>query len=467
MSDQVTIIGAGLAGCEAAHQLSKRGISVRLYEMRPQVETDVHSGPGLGELVCSNSLRSDDPYHPVGLIKREMAAWDSLIIRAARKAALPAGSALAVDRQAFSDYITKAMEENPKIELIRDEVKTIPDGPTILAAGPLCSDALSQSLYDFLGDDALYFYDAIAPVVEYDSLDLEVIFAQSRYNKGGDDYLNIPLTKEDYLAFHDAVVHAERVPQKKHEKLIYFEGCLPIEVMAERGVDTLRFGPMKPVGLVDPRTGKEAHAVIQLRQDNFARSHWNMVGFQTQMKWGEQKRILSALPGMNKARFVRYGMIHRNTFVNSPRHLLPTLQFEKRPDLFLAGQISGVEGYVESAASGLMAGIHMSRFIQQRNLVAFPDTTAMGALSHYVSHRGHTSFQPTNVNFGIIAEYPRKRRMKKSEKRRLMVERAHEDMVEFSKGLAESLLPIPDPAQEKEAMQPPESKPEQPSADAS
>lgn len=460
MSDQVTIIGAGLAGCEAAHQLARRGIAVRLFEMRPKVDTEVHSGSGLGELVCSNSLRSDDPYHPVGLIKREMSAWDSLIIAAARKASLPAGSALAVDRDAFSGHITEAMESNPLIELIREEIQDIPEGPTILAAGPLCSQGLSKSLYEFLGDDALYFYDAIAPVVEYDSIDHNVVFAQSRYNKGGDDYLNIPLSEEDYLAFHEAVVNAERVPQKKHEKLIYFEGCLPIEVMAERGVDTLRFGPMKPVGLTDPRTGKEAHAIIQLRQDNFARSHWNLVGFQTQMKWGEQKRILSALPGMSKAKFVRYGMIHRNTFVNSPRHLLPTLQFEKRPDLFLAGQISGVEGYVESAASGLMAGVHMARMLQNRNLVAFPGTTAMGALSHYVSHRGHTSFQPTNVNFGIVAEYPRRRRMKKREKRRLMVERAHEDMVAFAKSIAEDLLPMPDPAVEKEAMSPPEEKTE-------
>ena len=324
-------------------------------------------------------MRSDDPFHPVGLIKREMAAWDSLIIRAAREAALPAGSALAVDREAFSGYITDYVSANERICLHREEICEIPDGPVILAAGPLCSDSLSESLYQMLGDRALYFYDAIAPVVEYDSLDLDVIFAASRYGRGdGDDYLNIPLSEEEYRRFHQELVAAERVGARPHEKIIYFEGCLPIEVMAERGVDTMRFGPMKPVGLVDPRTNEQPYAVIQLRQDNFARSLWNLVGFQTQIKWGDQKRILRTLPGMEKANFIRYGMIHRNTFVNSPKHLLPTLQFRKRHDLFLAGQISGVEGYVESAAAGLMAGVHMARLLAGQEMTPFPATTAMG-----------------------------------------------------------------------------------------
>ncbi|CAM2068008.1 methylenetetrahydrofolate--tRNA-(uracil(54)-C(5))-methyltransferase (FADH(2)-oxidizing) TrmFO [Sulfidibacter corallicola] len=445
MSQPVTIIGAGLAGTEAAHQLARRGIAVRLFEMRPNVDTDVHKTSDFAELVCSNSLRSDDPFHPVGLIKREMAGWDSLVIRAARASSVPAGSALAVDRERFSQVITEAMNENPLIEIVREEVAAIPDGPTILAAGPLCSDALSKDLYRFVGDDALYFYDAIAPVVEYDSLNLDVVFFQSRYNKGGGaDYLNIPLDEEAYLEFHRSVVTGERVVPKKHEKMIFFEGCLPIEVMADRGVDTLRFGPMKPVGLVDPRTGRQPYAVIQLRQDNFARSHWNLVGFQTQLKWGEQKRILSALPGMEKARFVRYGMIHRNTYVDSSKHLKPTLQFRKRHDLFLAGQISGVEGYVESAASGLMAAIQMSRFLARKPMVPFPATTAMGALAHYVSFEGHDKLNPVNINFGIMAPLVHNRRMKKKERRLEYVRRAVRDMNTFAAEMEQQPFEMPD-----------------------
>jgi len=413
MPQSVTIVGAGLAGTEAAYQLAKRGVPVVLHEMRPVVPTDVHKTDGLAELVCSNSLRSDEPHHPVGLLKREMEAWDSLVIRAARAAALPAGSALAVDREAFSARITREISEHPLIRLERGEVTSLPQGPAIIATGPLCSDRLTQALYAFLGDTALYFYDAIAPVVEYDSLDHRILFAQSRYDKGGDDYLNIPLDRETYLAFQREFAAAERVPQGRHEKLIYFEGCLPAEVMAERGEDTLRFGPMKPVGLIDPRTGQQPYAVIQLRQDNFARSLWNMVGFQTQLKWGEQQRIFRALPGMANARFVRFGMIHRNTFVNSPQHLTATLQFRNRADLFLAGQISGVEGYVESAACGLAAGLHMARFVSGLEPLALPPTTAMGSLCHYVSFSGHHHFQPTNINFGIMPPLPGRRRMKR------------------------------------------------------
>ena len=454
MSRNVSVIGAGLAGTEAAWQLANRGFAVTLYEMRPKVRTDVHKTEGLAELVCSNSLRSDDPNHPVGLIKREMAAWNSLVVQAARVAALPAGSALAVDRDSFSNHITQAISSHPLIHLVRDEVTDLPEGPTILAAGPLCSDALSQSLYRFLGDQALYFYDAIAPVVEYDSLDLSVIFAQSRYDKGGgDDYLNIPLTEAEYRDFHQAMVSAERVTPKDHEKMIYFEACLPVEVMADRGFETLRFGPMKPVGLTDPRTGQSPYAVIQLRQDNFARSHWNLVGFQTQLKWGDQKRILSTLPGMTHARFVRYGMIHRNTYIDSPRHLLPTLQFRKRPDLFVGGQISGVEGYVESAASGLMAGVNMARYLSGQELKPFPDTTAMGSLAHYISFTGHGKLAPTNVNFGIIAPLPPQRRMRKSDKRLVLVKRAHADMAKYAQELGETLCPVvaPTPEQEDDA----------------
>ena len=440
MSRHVTIIGGGLAGCEAAHQLARRGFSSTLYEMRPNLETSVHKTDGLAELVCSNSLRSDDYFHPVGLLKREMSAWDSLVIRAARESALPAGSALAVDREAFSSYITSAIDEHTNIELVREECPKIPeDGPVIIASGPLTSQALSEDLYTFLGDQALYFYDAIAPVVEYDSLNMDVIFAQSRYDKGGGaDYLNIPLTRDEYENFHREFVNAERVGARPHEKMIYFEGCLPAEVMAERGVDTLRFGPMKPVGLMDPRTGQQPYAVIQLRQDNYARSLWNLVGFQTQLKWGDQKRIFRMLPGMENARFVRFGMIHRNTFVNSPRHLDATFSFTNNPRVFLAGQVTGVEGYVESAASGLMAAVHMARYLDGAKPTPFPAETAMGALAHYVSFSGHASFQPTNINFGIMPQM-KVRRMKRREKRKQYVRRAWVEMASYAQLMGESI----------------------------
>lgn len=442
MFKRVTIIGAGLAGTEAASQLSRRGIKVRLYEMRPTIATPVHKSDGLAELVCSNSFRSDDPFHPVGLLKREMAAWHSLVIREARRNAVPAGSALAVDRESFSRAITAFIENDPNIELVREEVGEIPAGPVIVATGPLCSQRLSESLYRFLGDEALYFYDAIAPVVEYDSLDHDLLFLQSRYGKGGgEDYLNIPLDEAAYLRFHREILAAERTIAKPHEKMIYFEACLPIEVMAERGLDTPRFGPMKPVGLVDPRDGKQPHAVVQLRQDNFAKSLWNLVGFQTQLKWGEQQRIFGALPGMSRARFVRYGMIHRNTYVNSSKHLLPTFQTRGRKDLLLAGQISGVEGYVESAASGLMAAIQMFRMISGTEPRPFPPTTAMGALAHYVSFPGHKNFQPTNINFGILAPLVTRRRMRRREKREAYALRAVGDMKSFARQMGESLLP--------------------------
>ena len=419
--------------------MARRGFRVTIYEMRPEVDTTVHKTGNLAELVCSNSLRSDDPYHPVGLIKREMAGWHSLIIEAARASSLPAGSALAVDREGFGKYITNAIEDNPNITLVRGEMEALPqDGPVIIAAGPLCSPKLSESLYGFLGDQALYFYDAIAPVIEYDSLDLDVIFAQSRYGKGdGDDYLNIPLGEEDYKRFYNDLVNAERVAAKDHEKLIFFEGCLPIEVMADRGEDTLRFGPMKPVGITNPNTGEQPYAVIQLRQDNYAKSHWNLVGFQTQLKWGEQKRILRQLPGMDKAEIVRYGMIHRNTYVRSPDHLEPTFRLRKRPEVFLAGQITGVEGYVESAASGLMAGVNMARYLAGKEVVPFPASTAMGALAHYVSFSGHGNFQPTNVNFGIMSDLNLKKRMRRREKRRMYITRAVADMQQFAAQIEE------------------------------
>jgi len=446
MSAFVTIVGGGLAGVEAAYQLGRRGVPTRLYEMRPKVSTAVHKTSNLAELVCSNSLRSDALANPVGLLKREMAMLDSLVIRAARSARVPAGSALAVDREAFSAAVTQAIQALPSVALIREEITELPDGPSIIAAGPLCSDRFSQSLYSFLGDESLYFYDAIAPVVAHDSLDLDVIFAQSRYDKGdGQDYLNIPLDRESYLAFHDALVHGQRVAHKPHDDLKFFEGCLPIEVMAERGIDTLRFGPLKPVGLVDPRSGDRPYAVIQLRQDNYARSHWNMVGFQTQLTWGEHKRIFSRLPGMQRARFVRLGMIHRNTFVNSPRHLNPTLQFKRRHDLLLAGQISGVEGYVESAAMGLIAGIQMARLLTGRDPLIFPATTAIGSLTHYITFEKHREFSPTNINFGIMQSPGPLPRMPRRERRRRKALQALSDLRTFAQGHA---IPLQETAHE-------------------
>ena len=431
MTQQITIVGGGLAGAEAAYYLANKGWKVQLFEMRPSVSNQVHQGGDLAELVCSNSFRSDDPNHPVGLLKREMETLGSLIMAAARSTAVPAGGALAVDRVMFSRFVTGKVTENQNIDLIREEVTTLPQGPAIIAAGPLCSEALAKPLFNQLGDSSLYFYDAIAPVVEMDSIDLSIIFSQSRYDKGeGQDYLNIPLDKEEYLAFHDAIVRAEKISPGVHEKMKYFEGCLPIEVMAARGVDTLRYGPMKPVGLKDPRTGNSPYAVVQLRQDDFARSLWNMVGFQTQMKWGEQKRIFRTLPGMKKAKFTRFGMIHRNTYLNSPCYLDSTFRVRKSERLYIAGQISGVEGYLESAASGFMAAFHLDRELRGEEPETFPRETALGSLAHYISFQGHKSFQPTNVNFGLFPE-PEKR-IPKSQKRTYFVERSWREFNAFA-----------------------------------
>jgi len=445
MAGFVTVIGGGLAGCEAAYQLAKRGNHVRLFEMRPVKSTAVHKTGNLAELVCSNSLRSDDPFHPVGLLKREMESWDSLIIKAARANALPAGGALAVDRDGFSSFIKENLDQLNTVEVIHEEITCLPEGPAILAAGPLCSEALSDSLYKFLGSKALYFYDAIAPVVEYESINLDIAFPQSRYGKGdGEDYLNIPLDEQTYRRFVSDVLEADRVVDKAQEKMIYFEGCLPIEVMASRGEDTLRFGPMKPVGLTDPRTGKQPYAVIQLRQDNFAKSLWNLVGFQTQMKWPDQKRILRSLPGLESVKIVRHGMIHRNTYVNSPKYLDAMFRCKGRESLFLAGQISGVEGYVESAASGLMAGVHMARLLKSLPVNPFPPETAMGSLAHYVSFPGHQKFQPTNVNFGIIASKQVRKKSRKSDRRKAQVLEAISSMQVFAERLGEELCPVLD-----------------------
>ncbi len=359
---RVTIVGGGLAGCEAAWQLARRGVPVLLHEMRPVRPTPVHQTGDFAELVCSNSLRGNALDQAAGLLKEEMRRLGSLVVSVADAVKVPAGSALAVDRGLFARRMTEAIEALPEVEVVRGEVQRIPDDPiTIVATGPLTADALASEIAAFVGRSHLHFYDAVSPVVEADSIDFDKAFRASRYGKGGDDYLNCPMSEEEYRAFHAALTSAECASVKDFEKEFFFEGCLPIEVIASRGPETLRFGPMKPVGLDDPRTGRRPFAVVQLRQDNLAASHWSIVGFQTQLKWGEQKRILQMIPGLERAEFVRYGMIHRNTYVNAPLTLEPTFETRQKPGLFFAGQMSGVEGYVESAASGLIAGLGAAR----------------------------------------------------------------------------------------------------------
>lgn len=431
---QVTVVGGGLAGVEAAHALLQAGFCVTLYEQRPEVMTQVHRGGGLAELVCSNSLRSDDPFHAAGLLKREMSALNSLVIRAARATAVPAGGALAVDREAFSAQIFHTLSQFPHFQLIRAQVQEIPPEPAILAPGPLCGDGLFSQLQMRLGEEHCYFYDAIAPVVERDSLDENVLFFQSRYDKGdGADYLNVPLEAEDYDRLVTHLQRAERVPLQEGDQALFFEGCLPIEVMADRGKDTLRFGPLKPVGLTNPKTGKTPFAVIQLRQDDFSKTLWNLVGFQTRMKWGEQKRVFRQLPGFEKARFARYGMIHRNRYIFSPKHLDAHFHFRNQPLLALAGQMTGVEGYLESAASGLVAGQSLARRLLQQPLPAFPPETALGALGAYVSFQGHRNFAPSNIIYGLFPELAQKKVNKNLRKKR-MAQRAMVYLQRFCEG---------------------------------
>jgi methylenetetrahydrofolate--tRNA-(uracil-5-)-methyltransferase len=399
----VVVIGAGLAGAEAAYQVSRRGVEVRLFEMRPSKRTPVHKTDMFAELVCSNSLRSDSLTNAHGLLKEEMRRLGSLVIEAALASRVPAGQALAVDREAFSRRVTESVREAPGVTVVEEEVTSIPeDGIVILATGPLTSESLSDSIRRFTGSDYLYFFDAVSPVVEVESVDFERAFRASRYGKGGDDYINCPLNREEYLRFHEELRAAATVDLNAIDNALYFEGCLPIEVMAARGVDTLRFGPMKPVGLVDPRTGREPYACVQLRQDNLAATLYNLVGFQNQLKWGEQKRILRLIPGLENAEFSRYGMIHRNTYINSPALLKATFQTRKRETLFFAGQISGVEGYTESAASGILAGINAARLARGEEALAPPRTTALGSLCHYIANAEAKSYQPTNIAFGLF-----------------------------------------------------------------
>lgn len=429
----IHVVGAGLAGSECAFQLARRGLEVVLHEMRPVRSTPAHETDGFAELVCSNSLRSDDPLHAAGLLKREMEAFGSLIIGAARQSAVPAGGALAVDRELFSAAVTERLAATPGVEIRREEVTELPEGEVVLATGPLTSDALSAVLKGLLGEEYLYFYDAIAPIVDAESLDMSKLFAASRYGKGdGDDYLNSPLDRDQYSAFYQALTEAEEAPIHDFENKFFFEGCLPIEELARRGVDTPRFGPMKPVGLTAP-DGTQPYAVVQLRQENLAKTHFNLVGFQSRLKWGEQKRVFRMLPGLENAEFVRMGQIHRNTFINAPTHLDHRYRLGVEPRVRLAGQITGVEGYLESAATGLASALYLyleharRRGERENGGELLPATTALGALARHLVESKAKHFQPANINYGLFE--PLHRRARKRERRGFMAERAHHDLV--------------------------------------
>jgi methylenetetrahydrofolate--tRNA-(uracil-5-)-methyltransferase len=426
----VHIVGGGLSGTECAWQLAERGVEVVLYEMRPVRATPAHKTGDLAELVCSNSLRSDDPLHAAGLLKREMETFDSLIIGSARDTAVPAGGALAVDRDRFAERVTSRITSHPRIELRREEVTELPEGDVILGTGPLTSEGLSSLLQGMLGSEYLYFYDAIAPIVEAESLDMSKLFWQSRYDKGsGEDYLNAPMDKEQYLAFHQAVQEAEVIAPRDFEKAIFFEGCLPIEEMARRGTDTLRYGPMKPVGLRTP-DGRRPYAVVQMRQENLAKSQLNLVGFQSRMKWGVQEQVLRMIPGLENAKFVRFGQIHRNTFINAPTHLDKLYRLKNEPRIRLAGQITGVEGYLESAATGLAIGLYLSMERQGRTPEPFPATTALGAMARHLTESDPKHFQPANINYGLFEEMPGK--IKKADRRAVYAERARADLLAWA-----------------------------------
>ncbi|BEH09510.1 MULTISPECIES: methylenetetrahydrofolate--tRNA-(uracil(54)-C(5))-methyltransferase (FADH(2)-oxidizing) TrmFO [Geobacter] len=423
MTGAVTIIGGGLAGCEAAWQIAGRGVRVVLREMKPQRYSPAHHLPGLAELVCSNSLRGESLENAVGLLKEELRRAGSLVMAAADATRVPAGGALAVDRELFSSYVTERIEGHPLIELVREEVTELPaEGVLVIASGPLTSDALAERLKQITGD-SLYFYDAIAPIVAADSLDADKVFRASRYGKGdGDDYLNCPLSEEEYERFVDAVLAAEKVPARDFEKVVHFEGCMPVEEMAERGRETLRFGPLKPVGLTDPRTGREPHAVVQLRAENREGTLFNLVGFQTKLTWPEQRRVFRMIPGLESAEFVRLGSMHRNTFINAPTLLEPTFRLKGDPRTFFAGQITGVEGYVESAGSGFLAGINSARLVRGEDPAVPPPATALGALVAHITTAPARHFQPMNVNYGLFP--PLEGKVKKKDRRGRLAERA-------------------------------------------
>lgn len=401
MMDKVTVVGAGLAGCEAAWQLVKRKIPVRLVEMRPKTSSPAHHSENFAELVCSNSLRSDSLNNAVGILKEEMRHLDSIIMESAEATRVPAGSALAVDRQAFSRRITEQLKQHPLIEVVQEEVTQIPDGPCIIASGPLTSDALSKAIQEYTHADYFHFYDAAAPIIEKDSIDFSKAYIKSRYDKGEAAYINCAMSREEFDAFYEELIHAETAQLHEFEDETYFEGCMPFEEMARRGRQTLLFGPMKPVGLERP-DGTTPYAVVQLRQDNAVASLYNIVGFQTHLKWGEQKRLLSMIPGLENVSIVRYGVMHRNSYLCAPKVLRPTYQHVQRDDLFFAGQLCGVEGYVESAASGLLAGMNMANLMREKAVVELPNTCVIGSMAHYITHASERYFQPMNANFGIM-----------------------------------------------------------------
>ncbi len=426
----INVIGAGLAGSEAAWQIAKRGLKVRLYEMRPEKKTPAHHTQNFAELVCTNSLRANQLTNGAGLLKEEMRRLDSIIMEAADAHNVPAGGALAVDRETFSSAITEKLTNHPNVEVIREELTAIPEGLTVIATGPLTSDPLVQAIKRLTDDEGLYFYDAAAPIVEKSSLDMDKIYLKSRYDKGEAAYLNCPMTEEEFYNFYHELINAEMAELHDFEEQKFFEGCMPIEQMASRGEKTMLFGPLKPVGLEDPKTGKEPFAVVQLRQDNAAGNLYNLVGFQTHLKWGEQKRVFSMIPGLENAQFVRYGVMHRNTYLRSPEFLNATYQTKKRSDLLFAGQMTGVEGYVESAASGLYAGINAALIAQGKEPVIFPEETMMGAMAHYITHASPKHFQPINANFGIIPRLE-KRIREKRERNLALSQRALTVLEEF------------------------------------
>ncbi len=406
--EKVSVIGAGLAGCECAWQLAERGICVDLFEMKPEKMSPAHRSPYYSELVCSNSLRSDELTNAVGLLKEEMRMCSSLIMESADVNRVPAGGALAVDRERFSEYITKKIDSHPYINVIHSEVTHIPEGETVIAAGPLCSKALSDEIFSVLPEEGLHFYDAVAPIVTFESIDFGSAFFASRYGKGTADYINCPMNKEEYLAFINELVSAKQAEVHGFDDAGVFEGCMPVEVMARRGTDTLRYGPLKPVGITNPSTGEEYYAVVQLRKDNSEGTLYNIVGFQTHLTWGEQRRVFSMIPALKNAEFVRYGVMHRNTFLNSPMLLDRYYRLKSRPAVSFAGQITGVEGYVESAASGMLVGIETAARLKGKEPVKFPKETAAGALSLYISENSVGTFQPMNINFGIISPLGRR-----------------------------------------------------------
>lgn len=426
---EINVIGAGLAGSEAALQLAKRGFKVKLYEMRPKKNTGAHKTEKFAEFVCSNSLGASDCSNASGLLKKEMELLGGELINIARECSVPAGNALAIDRELFSETVTQRILQNSNITVIKEEVTEIPDGYTIMASGPLTSDSLADSIKKFTQSEHLHFFDAIAPIVEKDSIDFDKAFWASRYDKGEASYINCPMNKEQYEKFYDILINAPKIELKTFEQNAkFFESCLPIEVLASRGVDTLRFGPMKPVGLIDKRTGEENYAVVQLRQDNSAKTLFNLVGFQTNLKWGSQKELLQSIPGLENVNIVRYGVMHRNTFINSPKVLNASLQTRKRLDLFFAGQLTGTEGYTESIATGLLAGINMARYINGEELLVLPKETMLGALTQYISDENHDKFQPINSNWGIVSpvELPKKERKNKKLKAELISNRSIE-----------------------------------------